>query len=159
MRKLQQTLTAWLNDLVTAATADLRRTQGAKAVKTTEEAHDPDDRKGGSRVDGGHKALCPPSAPATRACVQNVAEMEAMALWQMRPCWGADAAAAAPPRLVARGGVPGVCVSTGDPGGGGRRAVKVRSHHASTRSRCPSLPLLGLARDGSILRQACIVAV
>ena len=33
--------------------------------------------------------------------MQNVAEMEAMALWQMRPCWGADAAAAAPPRLVA----------------------------------------------------------
>ena len=26
--------------------------------------------------------------------------MEAMALWQMRPCWGADAAVAAPPRLV-----------------------------------------------------------
>ena len=47
--------------------------------------------------------------------MQNVAEMEAMALWQMRPCWGADAAAAAPPRLVARGGVRGVCVSTGDP--------------------------------------------
>ena len=48
--------------------------------------------------------------------MQNVAEMEAMALWQMRPCWGADAAAAAPPRLVDSGGVRGVCVSTGDPG-------------------------------------------
>ena len=32
--------------------------------------------------------------------MQNVAEMEAMALWQMRPCWGADAAAAAPPRFA-----------------------------------------------------------
>ena len=29
--------------------------------------------------------------------------MEAMALWQMRPCWGADAAVAAPPRLVVGG--------------------------------------------------------
>ena len=65
-----------------------------------------------------------------------------MALWQMRPCWGADAAAAAPPRLVARGGVCGGCVSTGDPGGCRTRAVKVRSQHASTRSRCPSVPLL-----------------
>ena len=74
--------------------------------------------------------------------MQNVAEMEAMALWQMRPCWGADAAAAAPPRLVARGGVCGGCVSTGDPGGCRTRAVKVRSQHASTRSRCPSVPLL-----------------
>ena len=44
--------------------------------------------------------------------------------------------------LGGRGCVPGGVVSLGSPGRGGRRAILVRSHHASTRSRCPSLPSL-----------------
>ena len=72
-----------------------------------------------------------------------------MALWQMRPCWGADAAAATPPRLAAGVGVPGGGVSAGGPGGCGGRAFLVRSHHASTRSHCPSPPSLRPARPPS----------
>ena len=40
-------------------------------------------------------------------------------------------------------------VSAGDPGGCGGRAFLVRSHHASTRSHCPSPPSLRPARPPS----------
>ena len=81
-----------------------------------------------------------------------------MALWQMRPCWGADAAAATPPRLAAGVGVPGGGVSAGGPGGCGGRAFLVRLHTLSTRSHCPSLPSLRPARPPSSLTAGGILS-